>query len=217
MDEHFVPVATLATIKEEARQAGIGKDEIGQRVHAITLQAIQHRSLNRDQIKAVLAAVSDGVHLGLSERGGDIAQSLRAAVNGMDQALVKFTQSMQLMVEEALAGGREFRAGELQQSLQTLRDLETLLVDTLRQTADSSAAILKTEMNNIVTHLKTSGSDAGRQALDTLTQLASRLQAAAHSGKLGVELGLAELASRAALFASGLLTGAAEALRNRAK
>lgn len=217
MDKHTIPTATLETIKQEARQAGADGMDIGERIHAITLRAIEQRSLNAAEIKAVLAAVSAGVNLGLAERGSDIAQSLRAAVNGMDQALVKFAQSIQLMIEEMLASGRGFREGELKQSLQTLRDLEHSLIDAIRQTADTSAGTLKAEMNRIVAHLKTTGSDAGGQALDTLTQLVATLRAAAHSGKISAELGARELAGRVALFASGLLTGAGEALRNKAK
>ncbi len=217
MDEYTIPTAALEAIKQEARQAGADGMDIGTRIHAITLRAIEQRSLNVAEIKAVLAAVSAGVNLGLAERGGDIAQSLHEAVRGMDQALVKFAQSIQLMVEETLANGREFRAGELKQSLQTLRDLEHLLIEAIRQTADSSAGTLKAETNRIVTHLKTAGSDAGGQALDTLKQLAAKLRAAAHAGKISAELGAWELVSRAALFASGLLTGAGEALRNKAK
>lgn len=217
MDEYTIPTATLETIKQEARQAGAYGMDIGTRIHAITLRAIEQRSLNVAEIKAVLAAVSAGVNLGLAERGSDIAQSLREAVHGMDQALVKFAQSIQLMVEETLASGREFRAGELKQSLQTLRDLEHLLIEAIRQTADSSAGTLKAETNRVVTHLKTAGLDAGGQALDTLTQLAAKLRAAAHAGKISAELGARELVSRAALFAGGLLMGAGEALRNKAK
>lgn len=217
MDEHTIPAATLETIKQEARQAGADGMDIGERIHTITLRAIEQKSLNASEIKAVLAAVSAGVNLGLAERGGDIAQSLRAAVSGMDQALVKFAQSIQLVVEEMLASGREFRDGELKQSLQTLRDLEHLLIEAIRQTADTSAGTLKAEMDRVATHLKTTGSDAGGQALDTLTQLVAGLRAAVHSGKISAELGAREIASRAALFAGGLLTGAGEALRNKAK
>lgn len=217
MDEHTIPAATLETIKQEARQAGADGMDIGERIHAITLRAIEQRSLNATEIKAVLAAVTAGVNLGLAERGDDIAQSLRAAVSGMDQALVKSAQSLQLMIEEMLANGREFREGELKQSLQTLRDLEQLLIDAIRQTADTSAGTLKAETNRVVSHLKTSGSDAGGQALDSLTQLVGGLRAAAHSGKISIEHGAREIASRAALFAGGLLTGAGEALRNKAK
>jgi len=70
-----------------------------------TVRAIEQRTLNVTEIKAVLASVSAGVNLGLAERGGDIAQSLRAAVSGMDQALIKFAQSTQLMIEEMLTSG----------------------------------------------------------------------------------------------------------------
>lgn len=217
MDEHIISAETLETIKQEARQAGADGMDIDARIHAITLRAIEQRRLNIAEIRAVLAAVSAGVNLGLAERGGDVAQSLREAVHGMDQALVKFAQSLQLMVEEMLASGREFRAGELKQSLQTLRDLEHLLIDAIRHTAGISADALKAETNRVVTHLKTTGSDAGGQARDTLTQLASGLRAAAHSGKISAQQGARELARRMALFASGLLTGAGEALRNKAK
>ena len=52
---------------------------------------------------------------------------------------------------------------------------------------------------------------------DTLTQLTTRVRVAVHSGKVNAELGTREIASRMALVASGLLTGAGEALRNKVK
>ena len=217
MDEHTISAENLEALRQEARQAGADGMDISARIHAITLRAIEQRSLNAAEIKAVLASVSAGVNLGLAERGGDIAQSLRAAVNGMDQALVKFAQSIQLMTEEMLASGREFREGELKQSLQTLRELERLLIEAIRQTADTSVGTLKAETDRIAAHLRATGSDAGGQARDSLTQLVAALRAAAHSGKISAQLGARELASRVALFASGLLTGAGEALRNKAK
>lgn len=217
MDEHTISAENLEAIRQEARQAGADGMDISARIHAITLRAIEQRSLNAAEIKAMLASVSAGVNLGLAERGGDIAQSLRAAVHGMDQALVKFAQSIQLITEEMLASGREFREGELKQSLQTLRELEHLLIEAIRQTADTSAGTLRAETDRIATHLRATGSDAGGQARDSLIQLVAALRAAAHSGKISAQLGARELASRVALFASGLLTGAGEALRNKAK
>jgi len=217
MDEYTISAENLEAIRQEARQAGADGMDISARIHAITLRAIEQRSLNAAEIKAVLASDSAGVNLGLAERGGDIAQSLRAAVHGMDQALVKFAQSIQLMTEEMLASGREFREGELKQSLQTLRELEHLLIEAIRQTADTSVGTLRAETGRIATHLRAIGSDTGGQARDSLTQLVAALRAAAHSGKISARLGARELASRVALFASGLLTGAGEALRNKAK
>ncbi len=217
MDEHTIPMETLETIKQEARQAGADGMDISARIHDITVRAIEQRTLNVAEIKAVLASVSAGVNLGLAERGGDIAQSLRAAVSGMDQALIKFAQSTQLMIEEMLTSGRESHAGELKQSLQTLRDLEHLLIDAIRQTARTSTGMLVMEANRVASHLKTSGSDSGGQMRDTLTQLATRVRAAVHSGKVNAELSAREIASRMALVASGLLTGAGEALRNKVK
>ncbi|MHB1176277.1 MAG: DUF6781 family protein [Sulfuriferula sp.] len=217
MDEHSIPVETLETIKQGARQAGADGLDINARIHEITLRALEQRKLSSAEIKAVLASVSAGINLGLAERGGDITRSLREAINGMDQALVKFAQSTQLMIQEMLGSGREFRTGELQQSLQTLRDTERMLIDVLRHAATTSTDMLMMETNRVTSHLKASGSDAGGQARETLTLLATRLRATMHMGKISAGLAARDVTSRMALVASGLLTGAGEALRNKAK
>ena len=217
MDEHSIPAETLETIKQEARQAGTDGLDINAQIHDITLRALEQRKLSVAEIKAVLASVSAGINLGLAERGGDITQSLREAINGMDQAVVKFAQSAQLMIQEMLGSGREFRAGELQQSLQTLRDTERMLMDALRRAATTSTDLLVVETNRVASHLKASGSHAGGQARATLALLATRLRATMHAGKISVGLAARDVTSRMALVASGLLTGAGEALRNKAK
>lgn len=217
MDEHSIPAEALETIKQEARQAGMDGLDINERIHEITLRALEQRKLSAAEIKAVLASVSAGINLGLADRGGDITQSLREAINGMDQALVKFAQSTQLMIQEMLGSGREFRTGELQQSLQTLRDTERMLMDALRQAATTSTDLLMVGTNRVASHLKASGSDAGGQARETLTLLATRLRATMHAGKISAGLATRDAAGRMALVASGLLTGVGEALRNKAK
>ncbi|MES2408612.1 MAG: DUF6781 family protein [Pseudomonadota bacterium] len=217
MDAHSIPVETLETIKQEARQAGADGLDIHARIHEITLRALEQRKLSVNEIKAVLASVSAGINLGLAERGGDITQSLREAINGMDQAVVKFAQSTQLMIQEMLGNGREFRTGELQQSLQALRETERMLMDALRQAATTSTDLLVVETNRVASHLKASGSDAGGQARETLSLLVTRLRATAHAAKTSAGLAVRDVSSRMALVASGVLTGAGEALRNKAK
>ncbi|MEO6147961.1 MAG: DUF6781 family protein [Sulfuriferula sp.] len=217
MDEHSIPAETLDSIKQEARQAGMDGSNLSERIHEITLQALEQRKLSVAKIKAVLASVSSGINLGLAQRGGDISQSLCDAVSGMDQALIKFAQSTQLMIEEMLSSGKEFRTHELAKSLQALRDLEPVLMDALRQVSSTSTSLLVRGTNRVATHIKAGGSDAGGQARDTLSLLTNRLRTTLHTGKISAELAAREATRRMALVASGLLSGAGEALRNKAK
>lgn len=217
MENNTSPPDSTATIGEEARAAGATALDIRERVREITLKAIEQKTLSATELREVLGAVMEGIQLGLAERGGDVASSLREAVAGMDQALVKFAQSLQLAVEEAVANGREYREGELKQSLETVRDLEKNLIEAIKQAMGKTGDVLKAEMGTILDHLKTSGTDVGGQAFETLTQLAGRVHGAAHSGKISAELAARDFAGRVALFASGLLAGLGEALRNKAK
>jgi hypothetical protein len=207
----------LITLQEDARLASAETEDIGARVHAITLKAIEQRAVSVSEIKDVLSAVTEGVQLGLTQRGGELVQALRDAVSGMDSALVKFAQRMQLSVEESMANGKEFREGELKQSLETLRDLEKTLVETLRKTASQSSGVIKTEMASLSAHLSHTGTDAGGQALATLARLSEQAHSVAHSGKIKMEQGSRDIAGRVAQFAGGVLTGVGEALRNKSK
>lgn len=208
---------TLVAIQEDARLASVETQDIGARVHAITLKAIEQRDVSLDEIKSVLTAVTDGIHLGLAQRGGEMAQALRDAVGGMDSALVKFAQTMQLSVEESIANGKDFRAGELKQSLETVRDLEKTLVEAIRKTGSQASGVIKAEMSNLSTHLSHTGTDVGGQALTTLTKLSEQAHSVAHAGKMGIEQGSRDIAGRVAQFAGGVLTGVGEALRNTSK
>jgi hypothetical protein len=207
----------LVTLQEDARLASVETQDIGARVHAITLKAIEQRDVSLSEIRSVLSSVTDGVQLGLAQRGGEIAQALREAVGGMDSALVKFAQRIQLSVEESIANGKEFREGELKQSLETLRDLEKSLVETLRKTADQSSGVIKTEMSSLSAHLTHTGTDAGGQALATLAKLSEQAHGVVHTGKIKLEQGSRDIAGRVVQFTGGVLTGVGEALRNRSK
>ena len=208
---------TLATIQEDARLASVEAQDIGTRVHAITLKAIEQKDVSLDEIKGVLRAVTDGIHLGLAHRGGEMAQALRDAVGGMDSALVKFAQTLQLSVEESIANGKEFRAGELKQLLETVRDLEKTLVEAIRKTGSQASGLIKAEMRNLSAHLTHTGTDVGGQALTTLTKLSGETRSVAHTGKMRIEQGSRAIAGRVVQFAGGVLTGVGEALRNTSK
>lgn len=207
----------LVAIQEDTRLASVEAQDIGARVHAITLKAIEQKDVSLSEIRSVLSSVTDGIHLGLAQRGGEMAQALRDAVGGMDSALVKFAQNMHLSVEESIASGKEFREAELKQSLETVRDLEKSLVEAIRKTGSQATGALKAEMGSLSAHLKYAGTDVGGQALSTLTKLSEQAHSVAHYGKMGIKQGGRDIAGRVAQFAGGVLTGVGEALRNTAK
>ena len=207
----------LVAIQEDTRLASVEVQDIGARVHAITLKAIEQKDVSLSEIRSVLSSVTEGIHLGLAQRGGEMVQALRDAVGGMDSALVKFAQNMQFSVEESISNGKEFREDELKQSLETVRDLEKSLVEALRNTGSQATGAFKVEMSSLSAHLKHAGTDVGGQALSTLAQLSKQAHSVAHSGKMGIKQAGGDIAGRVAQFAGGVLTGVGEALRNTTK
>jgi len=216
-DEPSIPETTqLAQWHDEAASAA-SEPDLRERVRELTARALHDRRMSLQEVRAIVGAITAGVGDGLVSRGGEIRDGLKQAVSGLDDAVGSAAQAASYTLREAAEQGRAFKDAELKARLEQLRDLETQLVDTLKQTARQSGGKLKEELDLLSEHLKHSGTRTGEQVRDALRQLAGGVKTSAAAGRSGLGESASVAVDRLSLVASGVLDAVADSLKRQSE
>jgi len=208
--------AQLVQWHDEAASA-VSEPDLYERVRELTARALHERRMALNDIREIVAAITSGVGSGLTARGGEMKEGLKQAVSGLDAAIGSAAQTASYALREAAAQGKSFKDNELKDSLEQLRDLETQLVDALKQTAKQSGGKLKEELDYLGDHLKISGTRTGEQVRDALKQLASGVKASSESGRAGLSESAGTATERLSLVASGVLAALSDSLKRQSE
>jgi hypothetical protein len=189
---------------ESAREGG----DLRGRVHDLTLEALKARRFDREAIRDVVRAVTEGISRGADGSRLGVRQTLAEGFRGMDQALTASVQAGHEALRQMVAAGRGISENELKQAAAGLRKIEEDFVATVEQVARTANERVRPELTELVRQAAHAGTETGRRG--------ARLMAEFTLG--GLELA-GEFGARFAQIASGMLAGMADALdkRNRSK
>jgi hypothetical protein len=190
------------TIRQAARESVSEGDDIRRRVHDLTLEALKTRRFDREGIREVVRAVSEGMTLGAPSSRAGVRQALGEGFRGMDQALTKSVQAGHEALRQLVATGRGISDNELKQALAGLRKIEEDFVATVGQVADSANERLRPELRELVSRATHAGTETGRQTAKLMAEFTVA----------GIELA-GEFGVRFAQLAGGVLAGMADALQ----
>ena len=208
--------AQLVQLHDEAAAAA-SEPDLHERVRELTARALHERRLALKNIGEIVGAITSGVGSGLTARGGEIKDGLKQAMAGIDDAVGSAAQAASYALQEAAAQGKAFKDNELKASLEQLRDLETQLVDSLKQTASQSGGKLKEELGYLSDHLRHSGSRTGEQVREALQQLAGGVKAGSEAGRAGLSESARTATERLSQVASGILAALSESLKRQSE
>jgi len=181
------------------------------------LHALTSPRFEPGQVKDVVRAMTEGITLGAAERGGDTRHTLSQALAGLDEALMKSAEASRLALQELVSKAKELNDTEVKQVLTNLRRLEDDFLSTVSSAADSAERKIKTELHDLVTHARRTGTDTGAKVAETLGEFTSRTGSVIlDSAKAGVDQAL-ELSARFTELAGGILAGMADVLHDRSK
>ena len=203
-------------IKNEAAAAAEKVTDLRGTVRDMTLRALNSRELKLSEVKAVVQAVSEGVSIGLEKRGGEMKNAAADALAGLDDAVRKSAEATKLAAEQLLSQGKDFTEQDLKPMLEDLKRLENDLLDTVSHAADRGSARVKQEFADLVTHARRAGTDTGRLVADVLVQFNGRAGSALKQGATEGASAARDLSQRLALVASGILSGMADVLHDKA-
>lgn len=208
--------AQLRQLHDEAA-AVASEPDLHERVRELTARALHERRMALQNITSIVGAITSGVGSGLAARGGEMKDGLRQAMSGIDDAVGSAAQSASYAMQEAAAQGKAFKDNELKASLEQLRDLETQLVDTLKQIASQSGGKLKEELGYLSDHMKHSGTRTGEQAREALRLLAGGVKASSQAGRAGLSESASTATERLSQVASGILAALSDSLKRQSE
>jgi uncharacterized protein DUF6781 len=189
---------------ESARQGG----DLRGRVHDLTLEALKARRFDREAIRDVVRAVTEGIGRGAEGSRLGVRQTLAEGFRGMDQALSASVQAGQEALRQMVAAGRGLSENEVKQALAGMRKIEEDFVATVREVAHSANERVRPELTEVLRQALHAGTETGRQSARLMTEFT-----------LGSLELAGEFGARFAQLAGGILSGMADALdkRNRGK
>jgi hypothetical protein len=185
---------------ESVRQA----EDIRSRVHELTLEALKSRRFDREAMREVVRAVTEGITRGAEGSRLGVRQTIAEGFRGMDEALTASVRAGHEALRQMVATGRGVSENEVRQALAGLRKLEEDFVDTVEQVAHSANERVRPELREVLRQAAHAGTETGRHT--------ARLMAEFTLG--GLELA-GEFGARFASLASGVLAGMADALDKR--
>ena len=204
-------------IKSAASKSSRHGGDIHEKVRDLTLHALTSRRFGPGQIKDVVRAMTEGITLGAAKRGGDTRHTLSQALAGLDEALMKSAEASRLALQELASKAKELNDTEVKQVLTNLSHLEDDFLSTVSSAADSAEQKIKTELHDLVTHARRTGTDTGAKVAETLGEFTSRTGSIMlDSAKAGVDQAL-EMSARFTELAGGILAGMAHVLHDRSK
>ena len=200
------------SIRQAASDSVSKGDGVRERVRDLTLGALTSRRFDREAIREVVRAITEGVSLGAAGSGAGAQRSVAEAFRGMDQALAKSVQAGQEAIRQLVDAGRGVSQRELQQALAGLQKIEEDFVATVGQVAESASERVRPEMREALGQATRAGTETSRQVAATMTDLTRTFASASAEFTLaGIEIA-GEFGARFAQIAGGVLAGMADAL-----
>jgi uncharacterized protein DUF6781 len=205
------PLSGEAIRKAASESVHAGVD-IRARIHDVTLLALKSRRFDRHGMRDVVQAVTGGVAMGAEESRADLRKALAEAFRGMDEALTRSADASRVALKQLVVTGRDLSDNDIKQALANMKRLEDDFLSAAGQAAEATSEKVRPELKRLLDTARQNGTETGRMAATTLTELTRRFSIASLDVALaGVEVAT-EVGSRFALLAGGILSGIADAL-----
>jgi hypothetical protein len=212
-DERF----SLEEIKEKARGLLRSGENVREKLHDLTVEALTQRQLAEQEIREVLGAITEGVSRGATERAEEVRAALGSALHGMDDALEHAAEAMRLALGEVSSHAQEFAEQDLRQSLGDLKKLEDMFLETVSHVAQEATGLVRQEMTALAEHARRTGTGTGERVREVAEEFGSRLRATAQQASDAGLHAAREIGSRVALLSSRKLIEIAEKIEQKAQ
>jgi chorismate mutase len=193
------------SIRKAATDAMKAGEDVTRRMRDLTLEALRNRRFDREGIREVVRAVTEGMAAAAPASGGTLRQAMGQAFRGMDEALTKSVEAGEGALRQLVATGRGLADNEVKQALAGLKKIEQDFVDTVSKVASSANERARPELRALVERATHAGTETGRQTAKLMAEFTFA----------GMELA-GQFSARFAQMASGVLAGMADALEKSA-
>ncbi|HEV3008006.1 MAG TPA: DUF6781 family protein [Burkholderiales bacterium] len=196
---------TGETLRKAASEAIKAGEDVTRRMRDLTLSALANRRFDREGIREVVRAVTEGMAAAAPASGGSVRKVMGQAFRGIDEALTKSVEAGEAALRQMVATGRGITDNEVKQALAGLKKIEEDFVATVSQVASSANERARPELRALVERATHAGTETGRQVAHLMAQFTFS----------GLELA-GQFSVRFAQLASGVLAGMADALEKSA-
>ena len=193
------------SIRKAAADAIKSGGDVARRVQEVTLEALRNRRFDREGIREVVRAVSEGMAAAAPASGGTVRQVMGQAFRGMDDALTKSVEAGEQALRQLVATGRGMADHEVKDALAGLKKIEQDFIETVSKVASSANERARPELRALVERATHAGTETGRQTAKLMAEFTFA----------GMELA-GQFSVRFAQMASGVLAGMADALEKSA-
>jgi hypothetical protein len=194
------------SLKKAAADAMKAGGDVTRRMRDLTLDALRNRRFDREGIREVVRAVTEGMAAAAPASGGTLRQAMGQAFRGMDEALTKSVEAGESALRQMVATGRGVADNEVKQALAGLKKIEEDFVDTVSKVASSANERARPELRALVERATHAGTETGKQTAKLMAEFTFS----------GMELA-GQFSMRFAQIASGVLAGMADALEKSAE
>lgn len=208
---------SLDQIREKARELLRSGGNVREKLHALTVEALTQRQLAEQEIREVLAAITEGVSIGAADRAEEVRMALGNALHGMDDALGQAAEAMRQALGEVSAHAQEFAEQDLRRGLGDLKNLEQVFLETVSHVAQDATGLVRQEMTALAEHARRTGTGTGERVRAVAEELSSRLRATAQQAGEAGRHAAREIGSRVGLLASRKLVEIADKIQQKAQ
>jgi hypothetical protein len=206
------PQPSIEDIERAARESVKSGIDIRQRIHDITLLALRNRRFDRHSMQEVVKAVTKGMANGAEQSQADFRQALSEAFRGMDHALARSAEAGGGALRQLAATGKDLSDTELKQAIAQMKRLQDDFLATAGRAAEATGERIRPELREILERARTTGTETGRIAAYSITEVGQRFTVASIDMTIAGMEAAAEVGTRFAQVASGILGGIADAL-----
>jgi len=193
------------SIRKAAADAIKSGGDVARRVQEVTLEALRNRRFDREGIRDVVRAVTEGMAAAAPASGGTVRQVMGQAFRGMDEALTKSVEAGEQALRQLVSTGRGMADHEVKDALAGLKKIEQDFIETVSKVASSANERARPELRSLVERATQFGTETGKQTAKLMTEFTFS----------GMELA-GQFSVRFAQMASGVLAGMADALEKSA-
>ena len=194
-----------SSIRNAASDAMKAGADVSRRVRDVTLDALKNRRFDREGIREVVRAVTEGMAAAAPASSGSLRKAMGQAFRGMDEALTKSVEAGESALRQMVATGRGINDNEVKQAIAGMKKIEEDFIATVKQVAGSANERARPELLGLVERASQAGTETGRQVAHLMAEFTFS----------GMELA-GEFSKRFAQMASGVLAGMADALEKSA-
>jgi len=193
------------SIRKAAADAIKSGGDVARRVQEVTLEALRNRRFDREGIREVVRAVSEGMAAAAPASGGTVRQVMGQAFRGMDEALTKSVEAGEKALRQLVSTGRGMADHEVKDALAGLKKIEQDFIETVSKVASSANERARPELRSLVERATQFGTETGKQTAKMMAEFTFT----------GIELA-GQFSVRFAQMASGVLAGMADAMEKSA-